>query len=116
MTDTLLYRRRISTYIFLFVPGFAFAYWITRAPAIRDAFGASTAEMGLLLFGVSVGSMTGILSSARLVRRFGTRAVILAGLSLLLSGVALVAAGAGLNSEPLVFVGLMGFGLGIGSA
>jgi len=116
VTDTLLLRRRISTYIFLFVPGFALASWVTRTPAIRDALSATTAEMGLLLFGVSIGSMSGILSSTGLVRRFGTRTVILNGLSLLIFGVALVALGAGASSGPLVFFGLMCFGAGIGSA
>ncbi len=115
-TDKMLLRRRISAYIFLFVPGLVLASWITRTPAIRDALGASTAEMGLLLFGVSVGSMTGILSSAHLVRRLGTKTVITNGLSLLVLGVALIALGGGLPSAPLVFLGLMLFGLGIGSA
>jgi fucose permease len=112
----LLLRRRISTYIFLFIPGFALASWVTRTPAIRDGLSATTAEMGLLLFGVSIGSMSGILSSTSLVRRFGTRAVILAGLSLLIFGVALIGLGAGASSAPLVFTGLMCFGAGIGSA
>lgn len=112
----MLFRRRISTYIFLFIPGFALASWVTRTPAIRDSLSATTAEMGLLLFGVSVGSMSGILSSTPLVRRFGTRTVILGGLSLLISGVLLVAVGAGTSIGPLVFLGLTGFGFGIGSA
>lgn len=115
-TVNLLLRRRFSTYIFLFVPGFALASWVTRTPAIRDSLSASTVEMGLLLLGVSIGSMSGILSSAPLVRRLGTRTVILSGLSLLIAGVALIAIGAGIASGPVVFLGLMGFGYGIGSA
>lgn len=111
-----IFRRRVSVYVFLFVPGLTLASWITRTPAIRDALGASTGEMGLLLFGVSAGSMTGILISASLVRRFGTKSVITNGLTLLLSGVALIAIGGGLESAPLVFLGLMLFGFGIGSA
>jgi predicted MFS family arabinose efflux permease len=45
-------------------------------PAIRDILSVSTAEMGIVLFGLSIGSMSGILCSAWLVKRFGTRAVI----------------------------------------
>lgn len=112
----MLFRRRISTYIFLFIPGFALASWVTRTPAIRDSLSATTAEMGLLLFGVSIGSMSGILSSAPLVRRFGTRTVILGGLSVLIAGVGLIALGAGVSTSLVVFAGLMGFGYGIGSA
>ncbi len=48
----------------------------TRTPAIRDLLALSTAEMGVVLFGLSVGSMSGILCSAWLVKRFGTRKVI----------------------------------------
>lgn len=109
-------RRRISSYIFLFIPGLVLASWVTRTPAIRDELDATTAGMGLLLFGVSIGSMTGILSSVRLVRRFGTRPVIAAGLSLMLGGVVLLGIGAGLAQVPLVFLGFLCFGLGLGSA
>lgn len=109
-------RRRLSTYIFLFIPGLALASWVTRTPAIRDELGATTAGMGLLLFGVSIGSMTGILSSARLVRRFGTRAVIAGGLSLMLTGVVLLGVGSALSRTPIVFLGFLCFGLGLGSA
>lgn len=109
-------RRRISIYVFLFVPGFALASWVTRTPAIRDALGASIEQMGLLLFGLSIGSMTGILCSTALVRRFGTRSVIGCGLSILVIGVCLIALGAGSSTAPMVCVGLFLFGLGIGSA
>ena len=52
------------------------ASWATRTPAIRDILTVSTAEMGIVLFGLSIGSMSGILCSAWLVKRFGTRTVI----------------------------------------
>ncbi len=52
------------------------ASWATRTPAIRDLLTLSTAEMGIVLFGLSIGSMSGILCSAWLVKRFGTRKVI----------------------------------------
>ncbi len=42
--------------------------------------------------------------------------MILGGLSLLIAGVATIAIGAAFSSAPLVFLGLMGFGSGIGSA
>ncbi|MBN8866798.1 MAG: MFS transporter [Solirubrobacterales bacterium] len=89
---------------------------MTRTPAIRDALGASTAEMGLLLFGISIGSMSGILSSAPLVRRFGTKTVIRNGLGLLTLGMVVLAFGTGSEFAPLVLAGFMMFGAGIGSA
>lgn len=60
----------------LFIPGLLMASPATRTPAIRDLLALSTAEMGVVLFGLSVGSMSGILCSAWLVKRFGTRKVI----------------------------------------
>ncbi len=47
-----------------FIPGLLMASWATRTPAIRDLLALSTAEMGVVLFGLSVGSMSGILCSA----------------------------------------------------
>jgi hypothetical protein len=54
----------------LFIPGLLMASWATRTPAIRDLLTLSTAEMGIVLFGLSIGSMSGILCSAWLVKRF----------------------------------------------
>jgi fucose permease len=65
-----------ALFMFFFIPGLLMASWATRTPAIRDLLALSTAEMGVVLFGLSVGSMSGILCSAWLVKRFGTRKVI----------------------------------------
>lgn len=62
------------------------ASWATRTPAIRDILSVSIAEMGGVLFGLSIGSMSGILCSAWLVKRFGTRNVILVTMSCALIG------------------------------
>jgi MFS-type transporter involved in bile tolerance (Atg22 family) len=64
-----------AVYVLLY-PGLLMASWATRTPAIRDILSVSTAEMGIVLFGLSIGSMSGILCSAWLVKRFGTRTVI----------------------------------------
>ena len=65
-----------ALFMFFFIPGLLMASWATRTPAIRDLLTLSTAEMGMVLFGLSIGSMSGILCSAWLVKRFGTRKVI----------------------------------------
>lgn len=64
-----------ALFMFFFIPGLLMASRATRT-AIRDILSVSTAEMGIVLFGLSIGSMSGILCSAWLVKRFGTRAVI----------------------------------------
>ncbi|MEG3001370.1 MAG: MFS transporter [Comamonas sp.] len=94
--------------------GIATSTWVTRTPALRDALGASTEQMGLVLFGFSVGSMLGILSANAVTARLQARRAILAGTCLVLGGLALMAAGAALASLWCAFAGFLCFGLGIG--
>lgn len=94
--------------------GIATSTWVTRTPALRDALGASTEQMGLVLFGFSVGSMLGILSANAVTARLQARRAILAGTCLVLAGLALMAAGAALSSLWCAFAGFVCFGLGIG--
>lgn len=59
-----LRRRTQALFTFFFLPGLLMASRATRTPAIRDILSISTAEMGAVLFGLSIGSMSGILCSA----------------------------------------------------
>ncbi|EIP8283562.1 MFS transporter [Escherichia coli] len=88
-----LKRRTWALFMFFFLPGLLMASWATRTPAIRDILSVSIAEMGGVLFGLSIGSMSGILCSAWLVKRFGTRNVILGTLAGAGVGMALTAFG-----------------------
>lgn len=108
-------RRRLSLSLFFLIPGLSLSSWVTRTPDVRDELGASTAEMGLILFGLSVGSTIGIVSSGVLVARLGTRPVIGGGTALIAVGVAGVGAGALVSSAAVVTAGLFVFGLGGGS-
>lgn len=116
MPSLSLKHRSLALFVFFFLPGVSMASWVTRTPAIRDKLGASTAEMGLVLFGLSIGSMAGILSSGYLVQRFSTKPVIAAGTSLVIAGILLVALGAFFSSALTVSAGLCLFGAGMGSA
>ncbi|MBU2670378.1 MFS transporter [Actinoplanes bogorensis] len=107
-------RRRNALFALFFLPGLAISSWVTRTPDIRDLLGASTAEMGLVLFGLSAGSMIGILSSGRFVARIGTRPVVAAGILTTVASMPVVGVGAGLHSPWLVTAGLFLFGLGMG--
>jgi MFS family permease len=104
----------------LLITGVVMGSWITRTPAIRDLVGASTSEMGLILFAMSAGSMVGILSSGPLVSRLGTKPVIAVGMAGELLCLPVVGIGAGLESDLaaqlLVAGGLFLFGLGMGTA
>ena len=107
-------RWRLALFAFFFLPGLSMASWVTRTPAIRDRIGASIGEMGLVLFGLSVGAMTGILVSGALVSRFGTRPVTQAGLWLVVASMATISLGVVLGDMRLVACGLGFFGLGMG--
>lgn len=111
-----LARRRLAMFALFFVPGIGLSSWVTRTPAVRDALEASTAQMGLVLFGLSIGSMTGILASGPLVARFSTRPVILAGMSSIVASLLVIGLGVSATSALLVAVGLGLFGLGMGGA
>ncbi|MGK9149220.1 MFS transporter [Plantibacter flavus] len=111
-----LRRRRAAIFLFMLTIGIGLSSFIVRTPAIRDLVHASTAEMGLILFGISVGSMTGILSSAALVRRFGARRPILFGGASFITGLVLLSVMASAGQGVGVFLGLIGIGLGFGLA
>ncbi|MEW9550139.1 MFS transporter [Nonomuraea sp. NPDC050783] len=107
-------RRRQALFLFFLLPGISLSSWVTRTPDIRDQLGASTAQMGVILFGLSLGSMIGVLSSGRFVSRFGTRPVMGVGTGLIVTSLAVMSAGALLSSVPLVMAGLFTFGVGMG--
>ncbi|GAA2089986.1 MFS transporter [Kitasatospora saccharophila] len=107
-------RHRLALQLCFAIPGLSLATWVTRTPDVRDRLDASTAEMGLVLFGMAAGSMLGILVAGALVARFATRPVVVTGMSLVLASVAVTALGAAVASAPLVTFGLFLIGSGVG--
>jgi fucose permease len=105
-----------SLFTFFFVIGGSLASWVTRTPALRDQLGASVAQMGVILFGLSLGAMTGLLCATTLVDRLGTRFVAVCGVLFVCAGVIFVGVGALYAVSAAVFSGLLLFGLGMGSA
>jgi MFS family permease len=95
--------------------GLTMASWVSRTPAIRDLVHAGTAQMGLVIAGMSVGSMVGIAIGGGYVARSGARAAVRTGLLTLSCGTAVVALGASLGLGWLVAVGLAAIGFGMGS-
>ncbi|GGY85933.1 MFS transporter [Streptomyces nitrosporeus] len=106
--------RRNALFALFLLPGLGMSSWVTRTPDVRDMLGASTAEMGLVLFGLSVGSMAGVLSSGLLVARYGARPVVTAGTFGVALGLLLIACGAAMSQSVVVASGLCLFGLGMG--
>lgn len=108
--------RMYALFMFFFLPGLLMASWATRTPAIRDILSLSTAEMGIVLFGLSIGSMSGILCSAPLVKRFGTRNVIRTTMSCAIVGMFILSIALYLSSAWVFAAGLAVFGGSFGAA
>ena len=116
MSAHALRRRCWALFAFFFMPGMLLASWASRTPAIRDLLEVSTAGMGIVLFGLSVGSMSGVLCSGKLVKRFGTKKVIRTGMLMSIIGMLVMSIALVPGSPVLFALGLALFGGGLGSA
>lgn len=114
--DAAIRRWRAALFLFMLAAGTGMASWVARTPAVRDGLDVSTGVMGLVLFGLSTGSMAGVTASGPLVRRYGGRVTISAGAALVVAGLLVVAAGASLSLAAGVSCGLALFGGGLGIA
>lgn len=106
---------RVAIYFYFGLSGFAMASWVAQTPNIRDSLGISTAQMGWIIFGLSTGSIIGLLCASHFIARFGGRVIMLLGLGCSASG--LIFVGLGSTWVPhvlIVFSGLAIFGFGIG--
>jgi MFS family permease len=104
-------RVRAAVTAFFAFDGFVFATWAVRIPAVKAATGASPAELGVALLGVSGGAIATMALSGMLCRRFGAVRVLLAGavwlsLALLLPALA--------RSAVALALALVVFGIGYG--
>ena len=115
LTRAQAYRWRNATFVVFMLPGLALASWVARVPAVRDSLEASTAQMGLLIFGMALGSIIGISTSSHVTARFGARPIMIVGLIGIALGILI--AGVGVTLGPLFtlsFAGLVLFGIGSG--
>ena len=115
MSNTLTARRLALCALFL-LPGLAMSSWVTRTPAIRDLLGASTAQMGLVIFGLALGAMVGILGSGPLLARLGAKPLIAFGTLGVAVSVPLIALGAAAQIDGVVIAALGLFGLSMGGS
>ena len=114
--DPVVARWRNAVFVVFGTTGFVFATWVSRIPGVRDILGASTQQMGLLLIGISAGSIIGLVGSSHIVARFGATRTILVLYSI--AGLAVAALGLVLAVAPsfgAIFVCLLFFGFGHGA-
>jgi len=117
VTAAALTRREVAAwrnalFVIFALCGIALASWVSRTPAIRDAVGASTWQMGLIVLGAAAGSMVGLVLSSHLLARFGPIATIRATMILSAVGIVITGVGGSMSSIPVVIAGLAVFGLG----
>ncbi|CAD5989285.1 MFS transporter [Agreia sp. COWG] len=107
---------RNAVFVIFVLSGISIATWVARLPTIRDGLELSTANVGVLIFGMSAGSVVGLIVSPAILARFGPRAGIIFCLSVVAGGLVLIGVGGDLASTvTIAFVGLMLFGFGNGA-
>jgi MFS family permease len=107
---------RNAVFSIFFLSGLAIASWVARIPAVRDSLRLDTALVGILIFGLSLGSVLGLVAAVRLLNHFGARTAMTISAGTTATGLVLVGTGStALGSAPLVFTGLAVLGFGMGS-
>ncbi|GAB3604892.1 MFS transporter [Conyzicola nivalis] len=102
---------RNAMFVIFALCGLALASWVSRLPAVRDELGASTLDMGVLIFGLSFGSILGLLVSSHIIARLGARTTMRWGFVIAPIGLASAGLAATVGpSFPVIFVGLAVFG------
>ncbi len=106
---------RNAIFLVFLLPGLALASWVSRLPAARDLLNISPGQIGLLLIGLSIGSIAGLLASSHIVARFGATDTLTWGMvgiaiGILLTGLAVTVG----TSFAFAVVGLLVFGASMG--
>ncbi len=95
--------------------GITVAAWGPRLPAVKAELGISTATIGLLLAGVTVGAIAGLVLSTPVLHWIGSRGGVTASLLVVAAAMAVMGVAIALRSVPLVSAAFVVVGLGIGT-
>ena len=105
---------RNAIFVIFALPGIAISSWVSRLPATRDALHLGPAQVGLLIFGMAVGSIIGLVASSHVVARIGAIATLSWGLVGTAAGLTIAGIGATVTSFGIAFAGLVLFGCSSG--
>jgi predicted MFS family arabinose efflux permease len=103
-----------ATYVAFIGCGFAMASWASRIPQVRDRLHLDSAELGLMLLSIAVGSIAALLLAGIIVSRFHSRPTVTVMSVLQGAALAAVAAGYRVGVAPVV-AGLFVFGFSAGA-
>lgn len=98
---------RNAVFAAFFAMGFGYASWMARVPHVRDVLDISTGEMGLILLGISIGSVTGLLVASHIIHALGTRLVVSFGMMAVAGGLAIAGWAADAGQVWLVITGFI---------
>ncbi|WP_343074770.1 MFS transporter [Nakamurella aerolata] len=101
----------VAVFIIFAVNGLGLASWMSRVPSVRDTLGASTFQMGLLIVGLSAGSMIGLAASSHLIATFGAKRCMLVSGSIMFCGLMLAGGGDAMAAYGVIFAGLFLWGI-----
>lgn len=94
--------------------GITISAWGPRLPAIKASLGIGPATIGLLLAGVTVGSVAGLLASTPVLHLFGSRRALAGAVLLNAVGLAVMSLALAAGRVPLLAAAFVVTGVGIG--
>jgi HAD superfamily hydrolase (TIGR01509 family) len=103
---------RATITLFFFADGLLIGTWAARIPAVREDTGLTNPQLGLALFGMSLGALVAMPLAGWLVPRVGSRRVTVAALIAGSASLVLASFSGGLGG---LAVALFGFGVGFGA-
>ena len=96
--------------------GLAFASWVSRLPAIRDALDLTPGNVGIILLCMTLGSFASVSASGLIVLRLGSKRTIRTGSIMVGAGLVTTGFGTTVLANPVATaIGLAIIGLGTGS-
>lgn len=114
-TSGAISRARNAVFVVFAVNGFLFAAWAARIPDAKAQLGLSTGALGVVLLGLSFGSVISLPASGRVVDRIGSAAAVRLGAAVMTIGeIATGAAISSIHSALATMIGLVLTGLGMG--
>lgn len=107
------YRRaRLAAFLFFSGSGLAYGLFTARIPTLKAQSGAAADELGLILFSLGAASVLGLFGASSLIRRFGVRAMNVAGTAIFFTALFFASVS---TSVPALAAStaLLGFGFGL---
>ncbi|HRN30325.1 MAG TPA: MFS transporter, partial [Terrimesophilobacter sp.] len=113
-TDRAVILWRNALIVVFGVCGLSLGGWMARMPAIKQALGIDTAQTGLVISALAIGSVLGLAFAGMLVSRFGARIVIAMALVGVAVGLVIAGGGTTLGSFWATYAGFLVYGAMLG--